>query len=214
MNLVLRAAVTPQRTGATAQTQAIAQATSQAQAFSAQSHPRGADGRFITTGGTVQILDSNGRPVAEGTVTAVSLTPQGSMIQVKNPTTGATITVPATSVKQAPIPIATLTKPGTQGIPSAPGAAARAGRYDALHGIKQRSGVDALGQHASPALLKAYHAAYVKEQAKVAKTALHKRIAAAKKRAAAAAKAAKKAGGSAYVAPKPVSTRSARSFYK
>lgn len=211
---ILAATVQPRATGATAQTQQIDAARAQAGQFAAAAHPRGADGRFITTGGTVQILDSNGKPVAEGQVVSVGMGPQGGIIQVKNPTTGATVSVPSSQIKQAPIAIATLSAKGAQGIPTGPGAAARAARWDAAHGVKPRSGRDALGQKASPALLKAYNDAYRAQAIKTAKANARKAAAAAKKRAAASKKASKKVGAPGYKAPKSVSTRSKRAFYK
>lgn len=224
MNLLLREAVTaaaPMKTGITPQSQAVAQGTAQAQQFQAASHPRGADGRFIQTGGTVQVLGGpDGKtPVAEGVATVIQGA-NGTMIQVKSPTTGQVITVPPADIQAAPIAEAMLGTKGAQGIPTGPGAAANAGKSDALAGTPPRSGKDVLGQQASPALMQAYVAAYQAEAAKV-KAAAVKKAAAAQKSAAAKAKAAANKAKSASnkasalaIGPKSVSTRSARRYYK
>lgn len=201
-------AATPVATGATAQSQAVAQSSAQAQQFNQNSHPRGADGRFINTGGTVQILGPNGAPTSEGQA-IVTVTAQGPMIEVHNPTTGAVTTVPPSQVRQAPVSIATLSSNGTNGIPTTPARATAAGKSDALNGLQARTGVDVLGQKASPALLSAYQAAYKAELAVVA-TRNAKKAAAAKKKAAAAAK---KKTGSKAAAPKATMV-SNRPYYK
>lgn len=169
--------------------------------FNAQSHPRGADGKFITTGGTVQVLGANGKAVAEGQVISVTTGSTGTHIQIRNPTTGQAMTVTPQQVQQAPVAEATLSAAGTQGLPTNAVAAARAGRQDALKNLKQRSGKDALGQQAAPNLVKAYQEAYAAERAKMVKIAANKAKAAAKKSAAAAKKkaaATSKAGSGAY----------------
>lgn len=175
-----------------------------AQQQAAALHPRGADGRFINTGGTVQIVGPDGNPISEGKAQVLQ-TNSGPMIQVTNPTTGQVSTVSPSQVIQAPVSIATLGASGTQGIPTGSGAAARAGAADARLGIPPRSGVDALGQQASKALMDAYTAAYKTQAAKTA-------AAAAKKSAAAAKKSSKMAGGSAYNSP--IVMASKRRFYR
>lgn len=172
--------------------------------FNANQHPRGADGTFITTGGTVQVLGPDGKPIAEGQVNAIIQTPQGPMIQLKNPSTGQVLTVAPSQLKQAPQAIAHLSAPGTQVIPGNPTAAASAGRADARRGVTARTGTDPYGNPAAPALLAAYQAAYHDEQVKLQGIAARKAAAAAKKAAAAAKKASGQAGGSAYKPPRAV----------
>lgn len=167
--------------------------------YNANQHPRGADGRFITTGGTVEVLQ-NGKPVAEGQVNAILTTPQGPMIQLKNPSTGQIVTVSPSQVQQAPTSIATLSAPGTQVIPPTASRATAAGRADARQGVTARTGTDPFGNKADPTLLAAYQAGYKAEQVTMARIAASKAKTAANK----AAAANKKAGGSAYISPKSV----------
>lgn len=213
MRLAITAAtaMTLQKTGATAQSQQAKTNAQQAQAFASAAHPRGADGRFINTGGTVQIVGPDGKPISEGTAQVIQ-TNAGTVIQVTNPTTGQVSTVSPSQVIQAPVSIATLGAKGTQGISTAPGGAARAGAADARLGIPPRSGVDALGQQASKALMDAYTAAYVAQQGKMATAAAKKAAAAAKKAAALAKKNSKLAGGSAYNSP--ITMANKRRFYR
>lgn len=176
-------------------------ATAQGQAqYNANQHPRGADGRFITTGGTVEVLGPGGKPVAEGQVNAIITTPQGPMIQLKNPSTGQVVTVSPSQVQQAPTSIATLSAPGTQVIPPTVSRATSAGRSDARNGVTARTGTDPFGNKADPTLLAAYQAGYKAEQVTLARIAASKAKTAANK----AAAANKKAGGSAYISPKSV----------
>lgn len=205
------AAATPVQTGATAQTQATAQGQA---AFNAATHPRGADGKFITTGGTVEVLGPGGKAIAEGQVTAVLTTSSGPKIQIKNPSTGQVFTLSPTQVQQAPQAIATLSRPGTNVIPPTAARAASAGRSDALHGVVPRTGTDPYGNKADPALLATYMAAYKAEQTKLSIAKAKKAVAAAKKAAAAKKKsttsataASKKAGGANYIPPKEVTPK-------
>lgn len=219
MNLVLReltaASMTLTRTGATAQSQAVAQANASSQQFNVNSHPRGADGRFIQTGGTVQVLGGpDGKtPIAEGTATVIESS-QGPLIQVKSATTGQITTVSPSQIQAAPQSIATLGAKGTQGIPTTPAGAASAARADARNGIPPRSGKNALGEQANPTIMAAYLAAYKTEQALLQKRAAAKAKTAANKAAAAKKKAAAANSPTARTAPKEVLTRSTRSFYK
>lgn len=193
---VVAPTVNPSGNGAYQSPQAVAQQNAL--------HPRGADGRFINTGGTVQIVGPDGKPIAEGKAQVIQ-TNAGAVIQVTNPTTGQVSTVSPAQIIQAPVSIATLGAKGTQGIPTGPGAAARAGAADARLGIPPRSGVDVLGQQASKDLMSAYMAAYKTQAAKTA-------AAAAKKAAALAKKNSKLAGGSAYNSP--IVMASKRRYYK
>ncbi len=210
MNTLLRtltaAGPTLTRTGATPQSQAAAQNQQAAQEFNANSHPRGADGRFIQTGGTVQVLGGpNGKtPIAEGQATIIQ-TGQGPLIQVKSATTGQVFTVPPHDIQAAPQSVATLGAKGSQGIPLGAGAPARSGASDARKGIPPRSGTNELGEKADPARLAEYLAAYKATQAKM-------KVAAAKKAAAAAKKSAKASAGPAPA--KSVMTKSARRYYR
>lgn len=199
------------KTGATAQSQAVANANTQSQQFNANSHPRGADGRFIQTGGTVQVLGGpDGKtPIAEGTATVI-VTSQGPMIQVKSPTTGQITTVPPSEVQAAPVSIATLGAKGQQGIPTTPAGAASAARSDARNGIPPRSGKNALGEQANPTIMAAYLAAYKAEQVVLQKQAAAKAKAAANKQKTAT----NKAKAAAKKANPIVFTKASRRYYK
>lgn len=160
--------------------------------YNANVHPKGKDGRFITTGGTVQVTNNQGQPIAEGVVQKIN--PDGS-IQIRNGQTHQIQTVPATSVKQAPNVTAHISATVTatnQQIPLNPKDARAQAVLDAQHGKPMRVGDAVSATQATPAsIILAYQNAYKQEANKLARA----KAAATKKAAAAKKKAAKKGAG-------------------
>lgn len=175
-----------------------------ASAFNPNQHPRGAGGKYIVVGGTVQTLGPTNQPISEGTVTGIN--PQNGLISVKNSQTGQISQVPPAKLTTAPTRQATIftnaispnTNNGLNGeaatgqMSSNPKDAKYQGLNDANAGRKPMT-------NGSPAALYAYTQAYNQQKARNAAIALRntaaaaRRAVAAKRAAAAAAKKAKAA---------------------
>lgn len=169
--------------------------------FAANDHPRGADGKFLNTGGRVVVAGQNGQPDTEGTVTETYQDQQGNDQAVVKADDGTEKTVPVAQVTQAPTVRASLSSAGS--VPPSPGSARAAARADAKAGLPPRGTRDAYGNVTPADAIAAYNQAYAQEQALVAKqnaskaATLAKKKLAAQKKAAAAARASAKASASA-----------------